>query len=36
MSLCDIVSSREIWLKIILELGPRNEIYQKVLQSIAN
>ena len=31
MSLCDVESSREIWLNSILELRPRNKIYRKVL-----
>ena len=31
LGLCDVVSSREIWLYSILELRPRNEIYRKVL-----
>ena len=34
VGLCDIVLSREIWLNIILELRPHNEIYRKVIGHI--
>ena len=30
MGLCEVVSSREIWLNRISELRPRNKIYQKI------
>ena len=35
MGVCDVVLTREIWLNIILELRPHNEVYRMVLTIMA-